>query len=173
MHLSTLQTTDTAREDLQPSAHALADLSGLQSNSNIRADGTAGCCNSEGLDAKGDQRAGASSSSAEHTASQDTGSERCAKSQRKPHAMFLAYYNQALPDHLAAGFALPSNVALCSLPSASVACEDCIMEAELKLQQLFPELGCLFDRKGAAADDDSDDEAIEALTEALDNLGGQ
>ena len=87
--------------------------------------------------------------------------------------MFLAYYNQALQDHLDAGFALPSNVALCSLPSASVAYEDCVMEAELKLQQIFPGMEHLFDRKGPAADDDSDDEAIEALTEALDKLGEQ
>ena len=87
--------------------------------------------------------------------------------------MFLAYYNQALQIHLDAGLALPSNVALCSLPSASVAYEDCVMEAELKLQQLFPEVEHLFDREGAAGDDDSDDEAIEALTEALDKLGEQ
>ena len=87
--------------------------------------------------------------------------------------MFLAYYYQALQIHLDAGFALPSNVALCSLPSASVAYEDCVMEAELKLQQLFPGLEHLFDREGAAGDDDSDDEAIEALTEALGELGKQ
>ena len=76
---------------------------------------------------------------------------------------------QALQEHLSGCWSLPQNVALCKLPDASVAYEDCIREAENRLQRLFPDVHHLF-RERSAVDDDSDDEAILALSEALEGL---
>jgi len=78
---------------------------------------------------------------------------------------------QAIQDNLHCGWELPHNVALCKMPSPSVAYEDCVQDAENLLQRLCPDLESLFASKGSGLDDDSDDEAIEALSEALDTLG--
>lgn len=44
---------------------------------------------------------------------------------------------------------------------------------QARLQRLFPDLGeGLFPEGGKAGGDESDEEAIEALTEVLDKLGG-
>ena len=79
---------------------------------------------------------------------------------------------QALHEDSGSSWTLPRNVALCSMPSPSVAYEDCVSEAEGLLKQLCPELEVLFADKGSALDDESDDEAIEALSEALGTLQG-
>ena len=76
---------------------------------------------------------------------------------------------QALQERLSGCWSLPRNVALCKLPDASVAYEDCVREAETRLQQLFPDVHHLFTERSAAGDD-SDDEAILALSEALEGL---
>ena len=76
---------------------------------------------------------------------------------------------QALQDHLSRRWSLPRNVALCKLPDASVSYEDCVREAESRLQKLFPDVHHLFTDR-SAVDDDSDDEAILALSEALEGL---
>ena len=78
---------------------------------------------------------------------------------------------QADHEDLRSSWRLPKNVALCSMPSPSIAYEDCVLEAESLMQQLFPGLEGLFAGKGPVLDDDSDDEAIEALSEALGKLG--
>lgn len=78
---------------------------------------------------------------------------------------------QDLPKASDWSWDLPQNIALCSMPDASVAYEECVSEAEGSLQQLFPDLQSMFPDNGSAGDDDSDDEAIEALSEALDGLG--
>ena len=79
---------------------------------------------------------------------------------------------QALHEDLRSSWQLPQNVALCRMPSASVAYEDCVLEAEGLLKQLCPDLEVLFAGKASALDDESDDEAIEALSEALGKLEG-
>ena len=79
---------------------------------------------------------------------------------------------QAVQDASDCGWELPHNVALCKMPSPSVAYEDCVQGAENLLQRLCPDLVGLFASKGSALDDDSDDEAIEALSEALGTLEG-
>ena len=76
---------------------------------------------------------------------------------------------QALQEHLSGCWSLPQNVALCKLPDASAAYEECVREAEKRLQQLFPDVHHLFTER-SAVDDDSDDEAILALSEALEGL---
>ena len=86
--------------------------------------------------------------------------------------MLLGIIVQAVQDDLSCGWDLPHNVALCKMPSPSVAYEDCVQEAEDLLQRLCPDLESLLASKGPALDDDSDDEAIEALSEALDTLEG-
>ena len=85
--------------------------------------------------------------------------------------MTLSIIVQAVQDDLDCKWDLPHNVALCKMPSPSVAYEDCVQEAEYLLQRLCPDLESLFASKGSALNDDSDDEAIEALSEALDTLG--
>ena len=59
---------------------------------------------------------------------------------------------QALQERLSGCWSLPRNVALCKLPDASVAYEDCVREAETRLQQLFPDVHHLFTERSAAGD---------------------
>ena len=77
---------------------------------------------------------------------------------------------QALQEEISSSWELPQNVALCRMPSASVAYEDCVLEAEGLLKQLCPDLEALFAGRASVLDDESDDEAIEALSEALGKL---
>lgn len=79
---------------------------------------------------------------------------------------------QALHEDSGSSWTLPQNVALCGMPSPSVAYEDSVLEAEGLLKQLCPDLEALFAGKACALDDESDDEAIEALSEALSKLEG-
>ena len=74
---------------------------------------------------------------------------------------------QALQQDSQSSWELPQNVALCGMPSPSVAYEDAVLQAEGLLQQLFPDLDTLFSDKGPALDDESDNEAIDSMSEAL------
>ena len=78
---------------------------------------------------------------------------------------------QALPEDSQSSWDLPHNVALCSMPSPSVAQEDAVLEAEILLNQLFPDLEGLFTGQAPAMDDTSDDDANEAMSEALGAAG--
>ena len=78
---------------------------------------------------------------------------------------------QALTEDLHSSWELPQNVALCGMPSPSVAYEDAVLEAEGLLEQLFPGLDALFSCNAPAMDDESDEEAIEGMSEALDKAG--
>ncbi len=78
---------------------------------------------------------------------------------------------QALQEDSQSSWELPRNVALCGMPSPSVAYEDTVQEAEGLLEQLFPDLDVLFAGQAPAMDDESDHDANEAMSEALGAAG--
>ena len=95
VHLSTLQTAATAREDLQQAAQSLADLSSLQVSSSA-----AGAAEvSRGDDGHSHSAAepqAASSSVTPAHAAQKNGAHDASEPPKKPRALFLAYYNQVI-----------------------------------------------------------------------------
>ncbi|EIE25039.1 FAD/NAD(P)-binding domain-containing protein [Coccomyxa subellipsoidea C-169] len=90
----------------------------------------------------------------------------------RPKALLAAYYNSAASSSASALQHLPANIALCDPPDATIGYEAVIQGAQALLQRLFPDLqGGLFPGGGDAGDDESDEEAIQALSEALGDLG--
>lgn len=118
----------------------------------------------------------------------------------RPAALLSIYYRQAAPVPPAASRAvesgreckpkpgwqapaappLPANVAVCGPPDGHIGCAAAVADAERLFMRLFPELPGLVAALGSSAGagmnpnpggEDSDDEALDALSSALRGLG--
>ncbi|CAL8462001.1 g1532 [Coccomyxa elongata] len=94
-------------------------------------------------------------------------------SDARPNALLSAYYNRVASPSDSALQHQPANVAVCDPPDASIGYEAALQGAQALLQRLFPDVQGegLFPGGSRANDDESDEEAIEALSEVLDKLG--
>ena len=96
VHLSTLQSAATAREDLQEAAQALADLSSLQLSSSDAAEALGS--GSREKDAAEGSQAAASTAASAHPSLRN-GADAASGTCKKPRALFLAYYNQVSSEN--------------------------------------------------------------------------
>lgn len=84
----------------------------------------------------------------------------------KPHALLTLYYSQQLAVDPAVA---PSNVACCEPPDCHLSVDRAVTAAEASLQKLYPESNMLHG-PASAEDEQSDEEALEALNYALQDL---
>ena len=84
----------------------------------------------------------------------------------KPHALLTLYYSQQLAVDPAVA---PSNVAFCELPDCHLSVDRAVTAAEATLQKLYPGSNMLH-APASAGDEQSDEEALEALSAALQDL---
>ena len=89
-----------------------------------------------------------------------------------PEALLVAFFHQQCQQKNDDDQALPSNVACCLPPDGSIDVDSAIRHAKQAFGKLFPDAVSAFDTPAAGNDDDeSDDEALDALGDVLQNLG--
>ena len=84
----------------------------------------------------------------------------------KPNALLTLYYSQQLAVDPAV---TPSNVVCCELPDCHLSVDRAVTAAEACLQKLYPGTNMLHG-PASAEDEQSDEEALEALKSALEDL---
>ena len=84
----------------------------------------------------------------------------------KPHALLTLYYSQQLAVDPAVA---PSNFACCELPDCHLSVDRAVTAAEAALQKLYPGSNMLH-APASAEGEQSDEEALEALTSALQDI---
>ncbi len=89
-----------------------------------------------------------------------------------PEALLVAFFNQQCQQENDDDQALPSNVACCLPPDGSIDVDSAVRHAKQAFGKLFPDAVSAFDIPAAGNDDDeSDDEALDALGDVLQKLG--
>ncbi|DBA93573.1 TPA: hypothetical protein ACH3X3_013652 [Trebouxia sp. C0006] len=89
-----------------------------------------------------------------------------------PEALLVAFFNQQCQQENDDDQALPSNVACCLPPDGSIDVDSAIRHAKQAFGKLFPDAVSAFGTPAAGNDDDeSDDEALDALGDVLQSLG--
>ena len=84
----------------------------------------------------------------------------------KPQALLTLYYSQQLAVDPAVS---PSNVVCCELPDGHLSVDRAVTAAEACLQRLYPGTNLLH-APASAEDEQSDEEALEALKSAFQDL---
>ncbi|BDA41276.1 Rab proteins geranylgeranyltransferase component A 2 [Coccomyxa sp. Obi] len=107
------------------------------------------------------------------TAASASQGEEQSHSDTRPNALLVAYYNRVVGTSASALQHQPANVAVCDPPDASIGYEAALQGAQALLQRLYPDMQGegLFPGGPRADDDESDEEAVQALSEVLDKLG--
>ncbi len=149
LYLSTPSTAATAAEDLADAVSALVQTETVFASTSTR-----------------DSTPSPSAANA-HTSEQTQRSARDC-----PEALLVAFFNQQCQQENDDDQALPSNVACCLPPDGSIDVDSAIRHAKQAFGKLFPDAVSAFDTPAAGNDDDeSDDEALDALGHVLQSLG--
>lgn len=89
-----------------------------------------------------------------------------------PEGLLVAFFNQQCQQENDDDQALPSNVACCLPPDGSIDVDSAMRHAKQAFGKLFPHAMSAFDTPATGNDDDeSDDEALDALGDVLQSLG--
>ena len=85
---------------------------------------------------------------------------------KKPTCLHAVCWTQHLPDQ--ADFDLPGNLAMCSPPDAQISFDAALTAVDALIERLYgPEASSSWDSQQGLQDDESDEEAVEALSHAL------
>ena len=91
--------------------------------------------------------------------------------ERQPEALLVAFYNQACQQQCDSSCRLPSNVACCLPPDGCLDVDSAFRHAKKAFGRLYPDEAAAFEPAVASSDDaESDDEALDALGDVLQNL---
>ncbi|KAL3132542.1 hypothetical protein ABBQ32_009082 [Trebouxia sp. C0010 RCD-2024] len=91
---------------------------------------------------------------------------------RQPEALVVAFYNQQCQQKCDSSCRLPSNVACCLPPDGCLDVDSAFRHAKKAFRRLYPDEVGAFELAVASSDDaESDDEALDALGDVLQNLG--
>lgn len=99
-----------------------------------------------------------------HSSSAASGTD----TEKRPKALLAVYYHQK--SNIEAPQNLPRNVHLMQPPDGSVGCASVVQHAREMFNDLLPGVDMLAGEAGALIGDESDDEAIETLDNALNRL---
>ncbi|KAL3156780.1 hypothetical protein ABBQ38_001051 [Trebouxia sp. C0009 RCD-2024] len=91
---------------------------------------------------------------------------------RQPEALLVAFYNQQCQQQCDSCGRLPSNVACCLPPDGCLDVDSAFRHAKKAFKRLYPDEAGAFEPAVVSCDDaESDDEALDALGDVLQNLG--
>ena len=140
--------TATASQDLSQALAALVDTNGLL-----------------------EQTGGSSSQATESAADAPPAASQQGSTDKQPQALLTAFYNQRCQQEYDDSSVLPSNVACCLPPDASLDVDTAIRHAKHAFRNLYANNAAAFESAAAQNDDaDSDDEALDALRDVLQSL---
>lgn len=145
--MSTLSTA-TASQDLSQALAALVDTCELLQNP-----------------------AGITSQAKESAADSPPAATQQGSTGRQSQALLVAFYNQHCQQEYDDSSRLPSNVACCLPPDASLDVDSAIRHAKHAFRKLYPDNAAAFEPAPAHNEDaESDDEALDALGDVLQNM---
>ena len=82
----------------------------------------------------------------------------------RPEALLVMFYNQSCQQDISDDDVLPSNVACCLPPDATVDVDSAVRHASQAYNKLYPDAAPVLSAKSPGdMDDQSDDEALDAL----------
>ncbi|DBA96541.1 TPA: hypothetical protein ACH3X1_015413 [Trebouxia sp. C0004] len=149
LYLSTPSTAATAAEDLSDAVSALVQTETVFASTSTR-----------------DSTPSPSAANANPSEQKQRPARDC------PEALLVAFFNQQCQQENDDGQALPSNVACCFPPDGSIDVDSAVRHAKQAFGKLFPDSVSAFDTHAAGNDDnESDDEALDALGDVLQSLG--
>lgn len=90
---------------------------------------------------------------------------------KQPQALLVAFFNQQCQRECDSSRTIPSNIACCLPPDESLDVDNAFIQAKNAFRRLYPEDTAAFQPTATCNDDeDSDDEALDALDDVLTDL---